>query len=86
MLLIFALLAVPALDLTRATVVCPPGFSAVEKKVMYSGYRTRLETIGPRSKSVARRLARWAATPTASPHGPAPITARSRGSGVTRLR
>src|SRR2546422_5863127 len=37
----------------------------------------RLETTGPLSNSEQVRRARFAATPTASPQGPAPITARS---------
>src|SRR6266511_2381740 len=37
----------------------------------------RLETTGPLSNSEQVRWARLAATPTASPHGPAPITATS---------
>src|SRR2546422_4562466 len=52
-------------------------FSGVEKKVMYRGYRMRLATTGPLSNSEHVRRACFAATPTASPQGPAPITARS---------
>src|SRR5438132_11789868 len=37
----------------------------------------RLEATGPWSNSEQVRRARFAATPTASPQGPAPITARS---------
>src|SRR2546430_7049773 len=37
----------------------------------------RLEATGPLSNSEQVRRARFAATPTASPQGPAPITARS---------
>src|SRR5205807_2428075 len=37
----------------------------------------RLEATGPLSNSEQVRWARFAATPTASPQGPAPITARS---------
>src|SRR5438876_12222466 len=44
---------------------------------MYRGYRMRLATTGPLSNSEHARCARFAATPTASPQGPAPITARS---------
>src|SRR2546430_9705969 len=51
--------------------------SGVEKKVMYRGYRIRLATTGPLSNSEQVRPKRFAATPTARPHGPAPITATS---------
>src|SRR2546430_9202884 len=51
--------------------------SGVEKKVMYRGYRIRLATTGPLSNSEQVRPTRFAATPTARPHGPAPITATS---------
>src|SRR2546430_7082980 len=51
--------------------------SGVEKKVMYRGYRIRLATTGPLSNSEQVRPRRFAATPTARPHGPAPITATS---------
>src|SRR3989454_940550 len=44
---------------------------------MYRGYRMRLATTGPLSNSEHVRRACFAATPTASPQGPAPITARS---------
>src|ERR1051325_6456351 len=37
----------------------------------------RLAATGPLSNREQVRCARFAATPTASPHGPAPITARS---------
>src|SRR2546430_16315197 len=45
---------------------------------MYKGYRIRLATTGPLSNSEQVRPRRLAATPTARPHGPAPITATSR--------
>src|SRR5437660_12922104 len=51
--------------------------SGVEKKVRYRGYRIRLATTGPLSNSEQVRPKRFAATPTARPHGPAPITATS---------
>src|SRR5256884_9306560 len=44
---------------------------------MYKGYRIRLATTGPLSNSEQVRPRRLAATPTARPHGPAPITATS---------
>src|SRR5205807_1194714 len=44
---------------------------------MYKGYRIRLATTGPLSNSEQVRPKRFAATPTARPHGPAPITATS---------
>src|SRR5438128_11081012 len=51
--------------------------SGVEENDKYGGKRKRLEATGPVSKSEEVRLALFDATATASPQGPAPITARS---------
>src|SRR3954464_7852372 len=50
--------------------------SGVEKKVMLSGYRSIVDTIVRRSRSTQDTPACLAATPTARPQGPAPITSR----------
>jgi hypothetical protein len=51
--------------------------SGVEKKVIASGYRSIVETMVRRSSSTQGIPACFAAIPTASPQGPAPITSRS---------
>src|SRR5512146_3047678 len=50
--------------------------SGVEKKAMASGYRSMVETMLRRSSSTQGIPASFAAMPTASPQGPAPMTAR----------
>lgn len=58
--------------------------SGVEKKAMASGYRSMVETMLRRSSSTQGIPASFAAMPTASPQGPAPITTICVASGPGR--